>query len=1657
MKKFLKKTVNIALAMTMAGSICIGGMPDMAIEAAEKLPTVKIGQEDTTVESDRLHLNFNREWKFESQRVTDDTAPDFGGAINATFDDSNWTEVGLPHSFSIPYNMEPNFFVGYGLYRKTFNVPEEWIKENKRVSIEFEGSFIETEVFINGKLAGTHLGGYTGFEIDLTDYIKVGENTLAVRVNNKWRPDQAPRIGEHQFSGGIYRDVYLNVTNPVHITWYGTYVTTPALNNPGFDEKGEDGQLLWDYECIDETAYTPAEVIMENIKKKQSDVAVSTEVKNETGSAVSVIVRHIVVDKADEKVVAYFDSEKTSIPAGEMVNIPAKSDMIKNIKLWDLDNPNLYKVETIVYNADTKKVIDTFESPLGFRWAQFLTDGMYLNGEKVYLFGAGFHQDRAGWGDAGTNTALNRDVKMVKEVGMNFIRAVTYPRDEALAEACDEHGVLLWTENTFWGMGGHLNAAKDSKTITYTSADWDATAYPDNEKDYARFNESCLQDMEAMIRVNRNHPSIILWSSGNEVFFETDEQVPLCKALLKELKNLSHKMDPTRKVALGGTQRGNLDSLEYCDVAGYNGDGGKFNYHGEGKSGTGMGQWGITMKMPCMASEYGSYTSSRGDKADTYAPHFHEISDGKGGYIESDANRNGVALWCAYHHGTVGGAGLAQMGFVDYSRLPLKTWYWYRENYMGVAPEFSKEGKGTKLTLTASQTIITNDGTSDAQLIVTVTDDEGNWVNETTDIDLEVITGPGVFPTGKAFKLTKGNTMRDGKGSIDFHSWYSGETVIRAYAEGLESAEITITTIDTTGDETKNEPENFLEAIKDDGGAEKLLDAGIYGGGNFIANRPTNASSGKSTAALATDGKKETFWKAEKSGNGEYWQVFTEFSALVYKMRVEFPEGEEIPYNIETATSSEGPWTVRVSYDRETVKNRPYEDDLNGAYASYIRISFPNLTNEQTAMLSDVYVYAMAASTGPTDGSTDATYTPESVYLSDIKADKLTQGWEGQTPGLDVSIQGKPLTIGGTVYKKGLGLHANSEAIYSLDGKYTRFRAVVGIDDEVGSNKADTIYRVYVTVKGEEKLIYEKNVTNNVIERIDLSVRGAEKLRLVTDSNGRNSNDHTNWADARLIGAERSMTNGIVTAKIATNKGKLVSGEDFEIYLTMTNTGTRAKYTSELTILDKNGNAVKTANEEIVVAMKDVVYKTMSINVPLITEQGYEATLSIYNAENGELLADNIHYEVENSQKNAPASRELVWKEFAKINGVEPGNAHKWVMEQGISDGTDPEGLITREQLVTMLYRYEGSYEVNGDLNAFIDSSEVSSWAKNALIWATSTGVIKGSTEGQLMPKQLATCEQVEIIMSRLKERLNQTTVGIKQVSKDGKVINETTGSVNAELVVTKYSNGDKLVFETEENGFLWVKAGVNMPEHLIYVPNGKYEFEVPIGEINFNNLTRKRFEAYDSENFKGTQVVTVRVATKDDLKTYRNLAINPLDGIFEGEKNKSDAPLNSLPIESVTVENGSVTGYPHAYANRVTRNESWYYSRNAIDGISAENSHGPYPHHAWGGGQYEDIAFTVYFGREVLVDKVVLTLRSDYTVKKDKEHDTYWKEAVIEFSDGSEVTVNPVKGGQAQTFEFEARKTEYVRLKKLVPYEEPNSTMYAALNEIEVWGYDAQ
>ncbi|QHQ63561.1 hypothetical protein Ana3638_00005 [Anaerocolumna sedimenticola] len=445
----------------------------------------------------------NNNWKF--------MHGDFPDAKDFCYEDSTWYDIGIPHSFGIPYFQENEFYVGYGCYRKIVYVEEAWI--GKKLSLEFQGAFQDAEVYVNGQLAGVHKGGYTAFEIDITPFAVAGENLLFVRLNNNWNPRLAPRAGEHVFNGGIYRDVSLLITEPVHISWYGTFITTPAVS------------------------------------KKEAVIDISTEVKNETESEVTCRLVSIIEYKGEQIVRA---SEVKQLHAKSQM-VFHRSDIIQNPKLWHPDTPELYVLKSFVYLGE--ELFDSYETIFGIRWFQFTSDkGFFLNGEHYDINGANVHQDHAGWSDAVTHSGIHRDVKMVKDCGMNFIRGSHYPHHTVFAEECDKQGI--------YSVGKLFLGDRGPKEEGY----WTSSGYPIKEEDQLEFEESCIRTLKDMIRTNRNHPSIIVWSMCNEPFFSTAEVMDKAKNLVKRLVMVSHEEDPTRPAAVGGAQRGVLIPWGYRGV-----------------------------------------------------------------------------------------------------------------------------------------------------------------------------------------------------------------------------------------------------------------------------------------------------------------------------------------------------------------------------------------------------------------------------------------------------------------------------------------------------------------------------------------------------------------------------------------------------------------------------------------------------------------------------------------------------------------------------------------------------------------------------------------------------------------------------------------------------------------------------------------------------------------------------------------------------------------------------------------------------------------------------------------------------------------------------------------------------------------------------------
>jgi hypothetical protein len=820
----------------------------------------------------RQTLNFNRDWKFE--------LGDHPGAEVPGYDDANWEAIGLPHSFSIPYFLSSRFYIGYGWYRKHFDAPASWA--GKRVFLEFEGAFRVAEIFVNGRKVGEHKAGYTGFSLDITDAVVTGSNVVAVRLNNLWDPQLAPRAGEHVFSGGIYRDVNLVITDPLHVPWYGTFVTTP------------------------------------DVSADSGTVNVKTEVRNDDAQAKHCVLTTDLFDPAGAMVASF--SAADDVPAGATVTFNQTSPSIPKPELWAPDHPWLYRAVSSLY--DGRRPADRFETTFGFRWFKFTADqGFFLNGAHYYFKGANVHQDHAGWGDAVTDAGVVRDVQMVKDAGFDFIRGSHYPHHPAFSEACDRLGILFWSENCFWGSGGFKGEG------SYNTAG----AYPANPKDQPGFEESVRENLEEMIRIHRNHPSIIVWSMGNEDFFTDSATLPNVRTLLAKMVALTHQLDPTRPAGIGGCQRGDLDKLG--DIAGYNGDGARLF---------------INPGVPNVVTEYGSTASARPGK---YEP-------GWGGLQQQQLPwRSGQALWCAFDHGSMAGSGFGRMGMVDYFRLPKRMWYWYRNAYRNIPPpEWPRPGTPAGLTLTADKTTLKSvDGTDDTRVIATIVDSAGKQISNSPPVTLTVQSGPGEFPTGPSISFDPQSdiAIRDGQAAIEFRSYYAGETIIRATSPGLPDATLTIVSEGSPAYVPGITPPVKARPYARFGGPVVGQPA-IFG-----LENPTRASSEAPhhAARWANDGNPATFWQAANAGPNEWWQVDMERIVSVTGTRLTFPDAGNYRYKIEVSDDG-GKWKPAIDQTATAATGNVRTDATSGpVIGRFLRVTLTGLPGGKPAALSEVEVH----------------------------------------------------------------------------------------------------------------------------------------------------------------------------------------------------------------------------------------------------------------------------------------------------------------------------------------------------------------------------------------------------------------------------------------------------------------------------------------------------------------------------------------------------------------------------------------------------------------------------------------------------------------------------------------------------------------------------
>jgi beta-galactosidase len=447
---------------------------------------------------------FDFNWKFILGDVAD--------AKSREFNDASWRKLDLPHDWSIEGKVNPKnptggaggyFPAGIGWYRKNFKAPNEW--KGKSVTIYFEGVYMNSEVFINGKSLGVYPYGYSSFSYNLAPYLDFNkENVIAVRVDN------SKQVNSRWYSGsGIYRHVWMMVTNPVHVAHWGVAISTPVVS------------------------------------AKKATVHVKTLVKNETSSSQSAIVKTILWNKSSKN--AGNSQIKIELPANSEKEISQTINVLKPL-LWTPETPNLYQAQIQVIKE--KQVVDDTKTNFGIRSIKFTAEnGFQLNGKTVKINGGCVHHDNGCLGSAAFDRAEERKVELLKSAGFNAVRTSHNPPSEAFLNACDKLGLLVMDEAfDCWRIGK-------------------------NNNDYSKyFNQWWQCDLEAMVLRDRNHPSVFMWSIGNEIPERGDHSaIETAKMLANAIKKIDSDRPVTSAIVDNGKDWSKFDTLMAVhDVAGYN-------------------------------------------------------------------------------------------------------------------------------------------------------------------------------------------------------------------------------------------------------------------------------------------------------------------------------------------------------------------------------------------------------------------------------------------------------------------------------------------------------------------------------------------------------------------------------------------------------------------------------------------------------------------------------------------------------------------------------------------------------------------------------------------------------------------------------------------------------------------------------------------------------------------------------------------------------------------------------------------------------------------------------------------------------------------------------------------------------------------------------
>jgi beta-galactosidase len=475
----------------------------------------------------RQTQDFDKGWKFFLGDATEAQAENFS--------DNGWRNLTLPHDWAIEEKFDEHspattaggaLTGGIGWYRKTFTVPVT--SKNKKIFIDFDGVYMNSEVWINNHYLGKRPYGYSSFRYDLTPFLKFGygKNVIAVKVNN------APQPNSRWYSGsGIYRNVWIVTVNDIFVDHWGTFLFASDIN--------VSGQI-----ASQRTALVHINVIIQNKKKSDQLVTIKTSIYNKEGK--NVAGRSLINQQLKDSL--------NTVNDGILVIEP---------HLWSVEDPYLYKAVTQIFKDG--KLIDEYTTTFGIRYFAFDVDkGFSLNGKHLKINGVCDHHDLGCLGTAINYRALQRQLEILKQMGCNAIRTSHNPPAPELLELCDKMGFIV------------LDEAFDMWKIEKSKYDY-----------HLYWDEWHKKDLEDMVLRDRNHPCVIIWSIGNEInegwdTKDTSQNNPSA-ILAKELSYIVHSLDTTRPItsALNNPNRNNpIYFSGALDLIGYNYDNNNLaNFH----------------------------------------------------------------------------------------------------------------------------------------------------------------------------------------------------------------------------------------------------------------------------------------------------------------------------------------------------------------------------------------------------------------------------------------------------------------------------------------------------------------------------------------------------------------------------------------------------------------------------------------------------------------------------------------------------------------------------------------------------------------------------------------------------------------------------------------------------------------------------------------------------------------------------------------------------------------------------------------------------------------------------------------------------------------------------------------------------------------------